>query len=338
MDQMLIAFKKLQSELIKGCEYKECFYRNCSSKVINAHSIQNNKILNKISDDGEVLGVKLEIGETGFPEPTLKRIGRKNASTFLGFCNSHDTEIFKPIELNDYNKNNDEQEFLFAYRALAKEYYTKKTVANLYEKMLTLKKDELIELREYCGLPIDVGLDGYREHLELISKGTNESIEKLDALKIPMNINLENNKFYKIKTKVIELPTEYHIAVSSIFFIEWDVEGNLINDLLYYKNIKPTFLTIFPQDGKTFILMSYLKKHKSYFDFIDDQILNKSLELQKIIISNMITLYVENVFISPIKWNILSEKAKKDYLKLYDHSLFKKPNRLLVDLNIDVFI
>ncbi|OCL26611.1 hypothetical protein U472_11545 [Orenia metallireducens] len=338
MNQMAIAFSKLQSQLNKGCEYKDCFYSNCSSKVINAHSIQNNKILNKISDDGDVLGIKVKINKFGFPKPTLERIGRKKASTFLGFCNEHDTNIFKPIELYDYKIGNKEQEFLFAYRALAKEYNTKRTVKNLYEKMLSLSKEELIDLRKFCGIPIDIGLNDYKKHLKLISRGTNESIEKLESLKIPMNINLGKDKFYKIESKVIELPEEYHIAVSSLFFIEWDVEGNLINDLIYYKNIKPIFLTIFPQNQKTFIIMSYLQQHKNYFEFIDNQILNRALEKQKVIVSNMVTLYVENVYLSPIKWESLSEKEKRDYLKLYDMSLFSKPNSLLVDPKMDIFI
>lgn len=44
-------------EIKKQAYLKECFHKdsNCSSKIIFAHSIQNNRILKKISHNGEVL-------------------------------------------------------------------------------------------------------------------------------------------------------------------------------------------------------------------------------------------------------------------------------------------
>jgi hypothetical protein len=75
----------------------------------------------------------------------MKPKGRKVATTFTGFCGHHDTTIFNPIENFDYEKGNKEQDFLFAYRALAKEYHSKKSVGNIYRHMLTLLREERYE-------------------------------------------------------------------------------------------------------------------------------------------------------------------------------------------------
>ena len=46
-------------------------------------------------------------------EPEFKKMSRNKASTFFGFCDYHDTEVFKPIELVPY-QNTPERHFLMA--------------------------------------------------------------------------------------------------------------------------------------------------------------------------------------------------------------------------------
>lgn len=328
-----IAIGKLKSHFFKGTLYKECFYCG-SSDVINAHSIQNNKILSKLSKDGYVLSIEYGMEDMIF-KPELKEIGKKKASTFNGFCDFHDTEIFKPIEIQNYEIGNKEQEYLFAYRALAKEFYAKKTGLNIFNKILNMSKDELTELQEYCGLPKN---DINKEILEAPLEGTKDSTEELESLRIRMNKNLDNEKYYKIMTNVITFPKEYNIAVSSSFFISHDLEGNMINDLIRFKNVKPLFLTIFPQDGNTYILFSYLKNDKNYFDFIEKQIMNKNLEKKKIIISNILAINAENIFLSPDQWDKRGNENKKRFISLFKDTVIERPPTSLVDPNINIFI
>lgn len=63
----------------------------------------------------------------GVPQPAP--IGVNSASTFTGFCETHDNAIFKPIE-NEKIVFSAEQCFLFGYRALAYEMYMKGAQAN----------------------------------------------------------------------------------------------------------------------------------------------------------------------------------------------------------------
>ncbi len=115
-------FKVILREVFKRTQknHKQCWHPHASSATCNidesgeiiisaAHSIQNNKILKAISEDGNVMGYYFE--NEGFEG----KLEHKNvASIFWGFCNSHDS-IFYPIETSPYS-GTEEQHFLFAYR------------------------------------------------------------------------------------------------------------------------------------------------------------------------------------------------------------------------------
>ena len=88
-------------------------------KVSQAHSIQNNGVLNKIVENGHV---------TEFLPYENRAVSRHRASIFWGFCNTHDA-IFRPIEITSYTKTA-EQNFLFAYRAFVVSYHRKREVFN----------------------------------------------------------------------------------------------------------------------------------------------------------------------------------------------------------------
>ena len=58
-----------------------------------------------------------------------QRQGLRQASTFTGFCETHDNMIFSPLEDQTYDATNAKQCFLVAYRALARELHVKSAAA-----------------------------------------------------------------------------------------------------------------------------------------------------------------------------------------------------------------
>jgi hypothetical protein len=218
---------------------RECFHKDneCSSKIIRAHSIQNNKILSKISDVGEVL-YPFSDSEMGI---SLKRQGKKSASTFTGFCGFHDNHIFKSIENRDYLKGDKEQNFLFAYRTLAKEYHAKKELLNFLEFTLDEIKIEEVD-------PISC------ENFRRLLFATRTVLDGLSMAKNIFNNSLDKNKYEIIYTKTFEFYEECHLAASSVLTPERDLLGKIINDfskinedINFYRFI---FFTIFPQNKK----------------------------------------------------------------------------------------
>ena len=59
--------------------------------------------------------------------------GKAKATTFPGFCDEHD-KIFEPIDAHPYEVGNLLQEFLFAMRAVAREYTVRKAMQDSLEE------------------------------------------------------------------------------------------------------------------------------------------------------------------------------------------------------------
>lgn len=325
----------VESEMTRGIEYKSCFYHSCTAKPIKAHSIQNNKILNRISHNGMVACPKPSVDSEDVVIDVVP-VGRGIASTFFGFCNYHDTEIFKPIENTDYTIGNGEQEFLFAYRALAKEYSTKHKTRGLYERVANLSQDEFNEIRIKAGLTDGFSPDMLNTFGKISLRGTDESLVILERYRKMMNTNLDRGRFWKIETNTVVLPKFYPVAVSSFTFIEKDLNGNVINDLEIYKDMKPLFLSIFPQGEETFALFGYFARHKDSYAFIDKQILNADLATKKVILSNIIAQYVENAFFSSAFWNRIPVAEQKKFNIIFRDTMLGKGS-LVIDANMNLF-
>jgi len=332
------------SLLRKDCLFKECFHKDnsCDSKIIKAHSIQENRYLKEISVNGELLSFNSYNFSDKF-EVSLKEIGKGKASIFTGFCKYHDNVIFKPIESeNEYEKYNKEQEFIFAYRALAWFYYAKRVEYNIYKKSYEMFSDiDVQNIQKYYNFhpPFSDNFIAFKTHMYQQSlKGALAAVKELEIFRASFNINLERKKFNKLVTKVIEYNKTTPIALSSIVNIEYDVNGKLIND--YYnqkKKLKPILLSVFNQKGKTYILISYLKKHMNTFSFIDEQIIKQPTLRQKIILSNMIISYVENFFISPDFLLNISEKLKRKINNIYNQTIGMVRKQLILDEELNIF-
>ena len=340
-------FQKIKlglNQLRKDCLFKECFHKddNCDTKIIKAHSIQENKILKRISINGNILSFN-SIMESEQFEIEMKEIGKAKASIFTGFCKFHDNAIFRQIEIKDYEKHNKEQEFLFAYRSLAWFYHAKRVEFNQYEKLYNIIRNQDEKgVQRYLNLKppySDSFIDKTTHLYKLKMEGALTTVKELEILRTTININLDKKKFHKIITEVIEFDNETPITVSSILYIEFDMKGNLINDYCNErKKLQPVFLSVFPQKGKTYILISYLKNNKNTFNFIDEQIINQPTMKQRIILSNIIICYVENFFISPHYWATLAKPIKTKINYIFNNTIGQVNKPLVRDNELNLFL
>ena len=119
----------------KYCSVPEGMKEHCSKKIIKAHTVSKSGCLAEISDEtNHVLGLKPSLSSLNKNSGIvhLEKIGINRASTFGGFCSFHDKELFSPIEDNEFVYT-EEQCFLLAYRAVAKEQYAKQSQSDFVE-------------------------------------------------------------------------------------------------------------------------------------------------------------------------------------------------------------
>lgn len=182
----------------------------------------------------------------------------KRASTFWGFCDFHD-KIFNPIEHEhrDY-EGTKEQNFLFAYRAFVKTSHIKQIFSRFYDFGLQSKLDIICDK------------------------------------KIFDNAILTNN-YSKVCTDTLILDYEYPLAVSSMSDLDFDYFGNSIKHS--EKRLEQFYLTIFPENGKTYVLFSYFDEDSDKYENIIPQI--KSRNKFESDLSVLIAGHCENVFFKP---------------------------------------
>ena len=312
-------YNQVLSSLARESRFKECFCLGdeCSTSIIRAHSVQNNRILSQIAEDGHVIQLKPKDIDGNF-EIRSEAIGRKVATISTNFCGFHDTKIFLPIEARDYCKNNKEQEFLFAYRAFAREYHVKREATNLLSNAKKLPKVD-------------------KNYLDLALQGSSLTLQQMEKEKIWWNSALRNLNFDKIGTCVIEFYGHYQIAASSAFAVEYDMQGNQINDFSdLNQDLKFIFLSVFPQGSKIFVLLSFYRKDKKLFSFLNSQVKKRSINEQKIIISNLLLSHVENLVLSPRLWNKLLAEQQDFVKQMFLMTIHSFENHLsnLKDINL----
>ncbi|WP_334071362.1 MULTISPECIES: hypothetical protein [Paenibacillus] len=311
-------YRKIRNQSIfSGCILQD----DTCNGVSHAHSLQENGILNRLARNSMVLTIDFSKSIADKGKVRLHEVAISKASTFTGFCNNHDSKVFKPIEANEYTRGNLHQNYLFAYRAFALGYYERYSSYQMYRFRL----QEAIEQKLNSINKLESRVKDYEEHLKLIER-----------LKNTLNSNLRNGRFDRITTDLLIWPSEYGIASTSMFFLGRDNIGNIINSPDSY--MTPIFFTIFPQQGFTFVLLSYLTKDKNRYTFINSQIVNVPIEQQKIIVSNLIATYIENIHISPDYWDSLPDSIKSKYYEIFNSSLGnRKPPRLAYYSDFNLF-
>lgn len=299
-ENLNIKVKKVFSKFKNDATIKECFhFKNdeCSNKIIAAHSLQRSGVLDILEE--EIAGnrilysfciSKIKLDEYILPigfEP----LGKKEASTFFGFCGFHDLETFKEIENKSVDLNNDEHCFLLSYRAFAREFHIKNQSIQGYETNDYFKEN----------------VSEVKELLEGSKMGHNDGL----YVKKRMNDILKRRAFDELEYLTFELNYVVPLAVSSSITPEYDLRGRVFNrsldpDIRYqYVNfvVQPT------KEGKTNILFSCLPEDSKALEFLDDlSSLKEHIFLKRV--SSLIIGYVENAFFSPKVWKSLTTKER----------------------------
>ncbi|EPY08222.1 hypothetical protein PAALTS15_05833 [Paenibacillus alvei TS-15] len=292
----------------ENTDFKTCLAFNqekCSDDIKNAHSIQNNKILNRISKDSHVykFGVNVTQKEAG---SSLELTSKNKASTFFGFCGTHDTEIFRPIEVKEY-VGDSHQNFLFAFRAHSIEHHRR------IRKLANIKN--IFKQCPYMMLEPEV-VYTYR-------------VSQYDVRDLEQDYKFFKQSYFDSNFDVVrtihrQLDYEVNFATCTSFSIEDDLEGKTINEIysIGHEEMPSIYLNVFPVEGKTNIIISYLSKdEQKYGDYFEQ--LDKMTEERLIKYLNyLIIQYTENVFFNPTFIDNMSDLQKESLLKSFDSSIY----------------
>jgi len=127
----------------KLCSAPAAMHSDCTGLIVRAHTVPKSGSLAKIAEKGHVYTFIPKIEDLNKHNGVLppKLVGVNHASTFTGFCSKHDSDLFSPVEKEHFLSRQD-QCFLLAYRAYAREIYTKRAAVASAKHHTTLDRGQ----------------------------------------------------------------------------------------------------------------------------------------------------------------------------------------------------
>ncbi len=268
---------------------KQCLHPNqdeCDQKIIKAHAIQNNRILNKIAEEGHVITVD---GTSNMIFQGTQKKGRKIATTFTGFCKYHDKILFQEIEDSEFVCSQ-KQVFLLTYRTIAWPYHKKQEQLNA----------NMIQYRKMHERGYDMETsEGFR----LFEKGLKLGVKDNEKEKQIFDECLLNEVYDKVNYCIWELPYEVQFAASMMHELEHDIYGQRINNLETDINLKKLYLNIFPASSKSFCVWSWLKVNDNEYVEFSKQFMELEVAERENYFNIELPRWTDSIVISPRVWD-----------------------------------
>lgn len=271
-------------------------------KLINAHSIQKNGILDFVAGSSQtLLHRRLEFSESRETRLVyFEGIGKSAATTFgNGMCGNHDKALFKCIEDVPFQINDKKQSLTFAIRSLLKEIYTKEHITGISNTVFNGNKPN----------PFSIG---YNQANNVLAKAKSNLRKAY----------IQEKRGYKdFETRVFVFDARYKIACSSVISPWFGFNGEEISSVGVESKKQPIlYVNIFPDKEKTYVLLGThksdslpFKKFFKYLKSLDTNALKKA-------ISVILICYCQNMVITD---SILS-----------DQDLIEKINRITEETNL----
>lgn len=272
----------------------ECIVPNkegilCKKKPIRSHAIQHNGILSCLAENGIVycLGEKTK-GEEFF-EYDLKNKGiSREASVFKCVCKEHDDLLFADIEKRLFCKE-PKQCFQYALKALLHSYWIKCNDVSVIEK------------------------------IEIDIPSTKEVRKDQIAYEEEQNCFWEiyhTECYHELLTHIVTIDREIGFAVSSSINILRKFDGTLFGN----ENVNYPLLHIsaFPTEGKSYLLISALKKNETYFKAFTHQFIKFSVDDVLKRFNIIFPLLIDNIYISPRVVDEMTSKERKELLAIFN--------------------
>lgn len=303
----------------------DCFYRGCKCKAILSHSQQRKCLLTVIAERGKVVVVSRGIlkalnqhFDVNIPNVDHYECEVAKASTFVGFCNHHDTSLFKPIETSQLTPNSEEQVLAFYRRALAYEFVQEQTVY----QFLKYRYDLLRENDYFC------------------KKYEHDLIERNMLLRSDINYYIDpmwSDDYYKKLHWVWRtFPENLNVSVTSMMSPVSTAEGIAITEpFMDFENrimhcARPAMaFTVVPGQHESHVVMIWAEINDKYMDNYKSRLRSTDDEVAKDVINECVFTKSEDYCINPILWNSLSEDVKGELSHAVYYAKFQ-PKRSVV--------
>lgn len=275
-------------------------HKDCQSKAISSHSISETISLKTISDNRKLLTPK---SSRKYPDKkfSIGEMEITQASTFKGFCKTHDNDIFKGLDYHSTKSVNDL--ISQAYRTICYIVFTDDTYLIAQRESLALAQQDLKD----------------NNILENAVTKNNKTITRLLNIKNHIEIVLE--EYPKKEIKVAENITEFTTEQIHILFkqLKYQIPVAINTKITYTINKEfdlfefDLFVTCMPYENCTDIMIMFEKNNLKYFKEMLFTIFNNDIDLLNFI--EKLMFMTDQWWIKPSIYNNFSEQKKGIFLE-----------------------
>ncbi|WP_428246448.1 hypothetical protein [Ferrovibrio sp.] len=255
-----------------------------------------------LSDAGHVIMPKMQYEKDG-PKTEFRKVGRKKASTFTGFCSEHDSEIFREIDTAQFDSGNRDQLFLHAFRSATKELHA--------------CMDGAAKIHQTYVSAVEKGLEDDAVDSEVGMVATQNLIKAYEMYLFRVryfdSIFDSSDRSKMFEHKVIEFEKQSPtIAVSSLFSLDYKGIGSV-----------RIILNVFPVSlEKTVAIFSFPKAERVKSRYVLSGIFSaKDQSRIKLLLSVMIIRNIENFIVRPSYYEEWSDEKKRKIIDAFIHTL-----------------
>ena len=247
--------RTLQQKLPGRCLAIDDSGNSCTSSPVKAHTLAKGVFLKNLAEDGHVFSYSPWLNRVGVSDPPVsvpEKRGIKNASTFPGFCQSHDAKLFGAVERRPF-ESTAEQVFLLAYRAMCYELYIKELES--HRKMRYIREKYENKLPKHTH-------DTLSRIRAVQATGTASGLRDTQFHKESYDRSLERQRFTDVTGYVIEVAGDPVMMCCSGVTPSYDFSGEFLQDM-QDDNIlgRPVTVTAFTdRPGRWFVVLAWHKE------------------------------------------------------------------------------
>ena len=292
--------KELTNQLRRSYQREICLFptapTGCGDKIINAHTIQRSGAISKIVDATNHVLTFYPPEKDSKGQRKIHSRGWKEASTFKGFCNTHDTSLFADLETKPF-VGNEKQCFLIGYRAVCHEKYQKRAV-NENTPLLKANLDKGMS---------KAGQISTQQRLKFYEFGTQTGAKEVNDIKNLYDLSLQKNDFTDINYVVISFDGDVSVVSTGIVSPDFDVNGKRLQDITdFTKELEAlTFGVVSTPTGGAFVF-SWSSQFKICSEFVNTLLSSPEEKIPSLLIE-FIFAYVENTYFSKDWWDSLDK-------------------------------
>lgn len=278
---------------------------NCGGTIIDAHTLQKAGPIKQIIDSSNHVQTFYPPQRDAGGALRIQSRGWKEASTFRGFCNSHDNSLFDELE-NQQFTGSERQCFLIGYRAFTHEVYQKLGV-NAGNPILKANLDK--------GLPEAEQIE-IQDKLRLFSEATTQGLQDIRDFKAIYDTAFKTNDLSAINYASILFNGDLSVASTGAVMPDFDLNGNRIQTIENLSNVIEglMFGTVSTPTGGAFVF-SWPTKYTICSDFVDQVISIPYDDLPSFLVE-FIFAYVENTYFSEAWWDSLDKLKQERIMSL----------------------